>query len=329
MKITNFCEKLPVDPSPVQNLLTQGVVYELVALAVKEGVFTALTKEKTADVLAAELGWDAMLAELMLKVLVQGGYLTCCQDNYRVIQAVEQFLQPGTPFCLADSLLPEFPAGSFAYRLRQALVNHDSFPGGHVNFANPTKRLSGIGARALTSQFVQTTVQAVSLAQKTKLLDLGGGHGYYSIAFAQKYPQLAVTVFDVPEIAAMASASIQEYGLSSRIRTQPGNFLDEDIGSGYDAVLCSLVLSPPTLGTVLPKVYQALAPQGLLIVRTHISDAPPSLTGSINRLFCALNGHRVMHPISDWQAWLLEYGFQDVQTVSVMETVVVLTAIRK
>lgn len=329
MQITNFCEKLPVDPSPVQNLLTQGVVYELVALAVKEGIFESLTLAKPAAALAGEFDWDETITELVLKVLVQGGYVIFSQDKYQAIPAVGQYLQPGSPFFLADSLLSEFPVGSFAHRVYKALNNHDYSAYRHESAPNPLKRLQGIGARALTSEYVQATVRAVALEQRIHLLDLGGGHGYYSIAFAQKYPQLTATVFDIPPIAALAKASIQEYGLSSRIRTQAGNFLADDIGSGYDAALCSLVLSPATLSTVLPKVYQALVPQGTLIVRTHVSDAPPTLTGSINRLFCALNGHRAMHKTEQWKEWLSLYGFQDVQIVNTTETVAVLTAQRE
>lgn len=329
MQITSFCEKLPVDPSPVQNLLTQGVVYELVALAVKEGIFESLTLEKPAAALAGEFGWDEMITELVLKVLVQGGYLTFSQDKYQEIPAIGQYLHPLSPFFLADSLLSEFPVGSFAHRVYNALNNHDCSAHRHESAPDPFKRLQGIGARALTSEYVQATVRAVALGQSIHLLDLGGGHGYYSIAFAQKYPQLTATVFDIPQIAALAKASVREYGLSSRIRTKSGNFLEDDIGSGYDAALCSLVLSPSTLDTVLPKVYQALLPQGTLVVRTHVSDTPPTLTGSINRLFCALNGHRAMHKTEQWKEWLYRHGFQNVQIVSLADTVAVLTAQRE
>ncbi|SMC99798.1 class I SAM-dependent methyltransferase [Sporomusa malonica] len=324
----NLCEKLPVDPSPVQNLITQGIVYELAALAAKEGVFTALTVEKTASRLASELTWDETITELVLEVLVQSGYLVCSKGYYLAIEAVGQYLHKGSPWFLADSLLPEFPIGSFAHRALQALNNNAFTPCCHEEAPTHTERLRGIGARAVASEFVQTTVQSVNLDQKEHLLDLGGGHGFYSIAFAQRYPNLTVTLFDVPAIAALASASIHDYGLSSRMHTLSGNFLEEDIGSGYDVILCSLILSPPTLETVLNKVRSALIPGGTLIVRVHISGTHPTLSGSINRLFCALNGHRKMYELAEWKNWITEHGFQDVQTANITDIVAVLTATR-
>lgn len=335
MLTVNLCEKLPIDPSPVQNLITQGIVYELVALAAKEGLFTALTVEKTASRLAAELTWDETITELMLQVLVQAGYLVCSKGKYLAIEALEHYLHKGSPWFLADSLLPEFPAGSFAHRVLLALnanTAYDNPPAkaeAHVKKAlNQTERLRGIGARAAASEFVQTTVQSVNLDQKKHLLDLGGGHGFYSIAFAQRYPALTVTLFDVPAIAALASATVSGYGLSSRIHTLSGNFLEENIGSGYDAVLCSLILSPPTLETVLNKVHAALVPGGTLIVRVHISGSQPTLSGSINRLFCALNGHRKLYGLDEWKNWIGEHGFQNVTTASITDIVAVLTATR-
>lgn len=325
----NLCEKLPIDPAPIQNLLTQGLVYELAALATKEGIFSALSVEKTASSLASEFAWDETITELALQVLVHAGYLNYCNSKYWANDAVKQYLCPDYPWFLGDSLLSEFPAGSFAYKVFQALNKNTVTPCCQEKSPTHTERLRGIGARAVTSEFVQTTVQSVNLGQNKHLLDLGGGHGFYSIAFAQKYPNLTVTVLDVPVIAALAAAYIQDYGLSSRIHTLPANFLEDDIGSGYDAIMCSLVLSPSTLGTVLHKVRLALIPGGTLIVRVHISDAQPTLPSSINRLFCALNGNRELHELATWKKWISEHGFQNVRTVNITDTVAVLTATRE
>ncbi len=328
MPIPKLYEKLPVDPAPVKNLLTQGIVYELAALAAKEGLFTALTVRKSAAGLARELAWDESITERMLQVLVQAGYLNCVGGIYVTVEAMAKYLNRDSPWFLADSLLSEFPAGSFAHRVLQALNTKNSSLCRHIKAPNQTERLRGIGARAVTGEFVQTTVQAVSLDRKKHLLDLGGGHGFYSIAFAQRYPGLTVTLFDVPEIAALAADSIRNYGLSTRVHTVAGDFLKTDIGTGYDAVLCSLMLSPATLATVLPKVYSALLPGGTLIVRIHISDGFPSLAGSINRLFCTLNGHRTLYTLTEWQNWLAEYGFRNIQTANITDIVAVLTATR-
>jgi hypothetical protein len=65
-----------------------------------------------------------------------------------------------------------------------------------------------------------------------------------------------------------------------------------------------------------------------LIVRIHISDGFPNLAGTISRLFCALNGHRKMYTLAEWQNWLTEYGFCNVYTANITDIVAVLTATR-
>ncbi|BBB89907.1 MAG TPA: class I SAM-dependent methyltransferase [Methylomusa anaerophila] len=328
MQVNNLWEKLSVDPSLIRDLLAQGVVYELVAVAVKYRVFPALIAGKSSAALAVERNWDESLTDLVLQVLVQAGYLTFDQHQYRTTEAVNQYLDPAGIWFLGDSLPGDFPAESFGNEVIERLNRRTRIPGGHEQRKFTVGRLQNIGARALTNEFVQTTVRSVQLPQAAHLLDLGGGHGFYSIAFAQKYPALKVTLFDTPEVTVLASASIRAWGLESRISLLSGNFLADDIGSDYDVILCSLVLAPVNLETVLNKVRQALKPGGTLIVRSHISDAPPTLAGSINRLFCFLRGNHRLYKLDEWCNWLADYAFRDVKIADVNDIVATITAVK-
>ena len=140
MPIPKLYEKLPIDPAPVNNLLTQGIVYELAALAAKEGLFTALTVRKSAAGLARELAWDQSITERVLQVLVQAGYHNCVAGIYVTVEAMAKYLNRDSPWFLADSLLSEFPAGSFAHRVLQALNTKNSSPCRHIKAPNQTER---------------------------------------------------------------------------------------------------------------------------------------------------------------------------------------------
>ena len=56
------------------------------------------------------------------------------------------------------------------------------------------------------------------------LLDLGGGSGAYSIAAAQRRPDIRAIVFDFPNICTVADEFIAQNGVSDRVETLAGDF---------------------------------------------------------------------------------------------------------
>lgn len=90
---------------------------------------------------------------------------------------------------------------------------------------------------------LQRSVSAIaSLSQfknAKKLLDLGGGHGLYAIAFAQLNPNLDVSIFDLPHVAEITRDFIKRYRMKDRIKVIAGDFTKDDIGNGYDIIFAS------------------------------------------------------------------------------------------
>ena len=105
-----------------------------------------------------------------------------------------------------------------------------------------------------------------------RLLDLGGGHGLYSIAFCQKNPGLNAVVFDLPPVTGATRDFISRYR-ADRVSVLPGDFFKDPIGSGYDIVFSS---SNPggKVPELIPKIADALNPGGLFINKQAIDDAP-------------------------------------------------------
>ncbi len=113
-------------------------------------------------------------------------------------------------------------------------------------------------------------VERLDLGGRARLLDVGGGAGSYSIMLAQKYPHLNAVVYDLPPVVEVARGLIAEAGVSDRVSLQAGDYLKDELGSGYDVVLLSNVLhqeDPETCRAVLGKAYTALVDGGLLIIQ--------------------------------------------------------------
>jgi hypothetical protein len=57
-----------------------------------------------------------------------------------------------------------------------------------------------------------------------RLLDVGGGHGGYSMALARRYPNLTATVFELPAAAEVAREIIQAARMTQRVTVRAGIF---------------------------------------------------------------------------------------------------------
>ena len=126
------------------------------------------------------------------------------------------------------------------------------------------------GMHALARDLAPRLAPKLKLEGVRHLLDLGGGPATYAIAFAQANPGLKATVFDLPGPIEIARENLAKSGLGSRIDTRAGNFLQDDIGSGYDFIWVSQILhshSEEQCRLIIKKATAALVPGGRLAIQ--------------------------------------------------------------
>lgn len=117
---------------------------------------------------------------------------------------------------------------------------------------------------------------ALPTDRPVRVLDVGGGHGGYSMALARRYPNVQAVVYELPAAAEVARQIIGDAGMSDRVLVQVGNFQEEELGRDYDLVLLFGVLvseTPEGKLALLRKSYAALAPGGLVAIRAFWPDA--------------------------------------------------------
>jgi SAM-dependent methyltransferase len=148
-----------------------------------------------------------------------------------------------------------------------------------------------------------------------RVLDVGGGHGGYSMALARRYPKLQAVVYELPAAAEVAVEIIAGEGMSQRVVVQVGDFQKEDLGSGFDLVLLFGVLvseTPAGKLDLLRKSYRALAPQGQVAIRAFWPDANPARSAdaaifSLQMLLSTDAGD--LETLAQIKAWLHECNF--------------------
>jgi len=154
-----------------------------------------------------------------------------------------------------------------------------------------------------------------------RMLDVGGGSGAYSIAFAAANPELQAYILDLGPVAPLAQRHIEQAGVAGRVHTRIGDLRTDHLGEGYDLVLASAIchmLDERENARLIGRCYDALAPGGRLVIQEFILEpdkcAPQSAAlFSLNMLVGTRAGASYSEP--EYTAWMRAAGFTAIRRV--------------
>jgi SAM-dependent methyltransferase len=171
---------------------------------------------------------------------------------------------------------------------------------------------------------LQTMERSFDFQRATRVLDVGGGDATMACEVARRHPHLRVTVFNVPQAAALGRKNIEAAGLAGRVDVIEGNFLHDPLppgpgGGGFDLVMFSRVLadwSPEVCRMLLGKAYASLAPGGLLLVCEPFRDQNPGLSIAWEHSYLPYDdfGAYVYKPTTLYEQMMTEAGFVGIQS---------------
>jgi cyclopropane fatty-acyl-phospholipid synthase-like methyltransferase len=125
---------------------------------------------------------------------------------------------------------------------------------------------------------VQSAVKHVDLAGCKCLLDIGGGHGLYSIFFTKKYPHLRACVLDLPQIISLTKGNIERLRASARVSAVAADYHTFKPSNMFDAVFLSNVTPErDELRVLLRRCRSFLIDRGVVILRSYVSDSAPDV----------------------------------------------------
>ena len=162
-------------------------------------------------------------------------------------------------------------------------------------------------------------LRKVDLAQRTKILDIGGGSGAYCIEACKKYPKLTATVLDLPEVTIIAAEFIESFGLSDRISTLAADFNFDPFPSDIDVAIMASNLpmyGREAIGRVIAKAHDALLPGGEMHLIGEALDcsrdgpADPAMWGLAQTLN---NSTGLAHSVDECIQYFKTAGFMEVQ----------------
>ncbi len=297
-------------------MATSGV---LVA-AVRTGITARLAEgHATASKVAADLGLDPLPTRLLLDCLRSAGHVTERAGRYRLSREARRWLDPAAPLSVAGYVAGTADYWSWWQGLEQATRTGTS-SGSHT--APPD---DPYWRRYIGGQLELARLSADEVAKKLPLpgrpravLDIGGGHGWYSACLCRRHPELTATVLDLPGSAAVGREIIAAAGLKDRVRFRDGDATVADLAAGidggYDAVLCfNLVhhLTPERGADLFRRAREALKPGGTLAVLDVFADPGrrPAAHADLLALFVYLSSGAQVHTSEQLAAWLCDAGF--------------------
>lgn len=149
-----------------------------------------------------------------------------------------------------------------------------------------------------------------------RLLDVGGGHGMFSVAFCRRHPTVKAEVFDLPGVVEHGREMVEEAGFSDRVTYRPGDLRNDEWGEGYDVIFLFNVmhnLAPEECAEAAKKAFRALRPGGTFVVldsQHSGGDGNLSAVAGFNELFFFLISGSQAWPESQVRQWLEDAGFE-------------------
>lgn len=290
--------------------------------ALELDIFSVLADgPQAADTIARSRQAHLPAMKLLLDACVVEGLLTADSDRYSNSPLADAFLVKGRPtfsanaFKYAENLYP-------AWGRLGDLVRSGRPP------MPPTKILGD--DKAQTRAFVMAMHEralgigsvlshVVPLTGRTRLIDIGGGPGTYSVQLVRQTPGLRSTVLDVPGVLEVTRELLDASGVADRVDLLPGDYLKTPFGAGYDAALLSGMMhreTPDNCRLLLRKAFDALNPGGLVIVSDVFFDDESKRTPAFTVYF-ALNmmltsDEGSAHAKTEMAAWMSAAGFGNI-----------------
>lgn len=287
---------------------------------VELGVFDALaTSPLTAEELAERIGCDLIGTEALANALNGFGYLKRRRGRYSNARVVRRWLLADSRFALDKAfglyrvLWTELTDIEDRLRSTDRRDFHAQRDARFwADYENGLAQFAKLAAPEI--------VRKVKLdGEPKRLLDVGGGHGTYTMRFCKTYPSLHAEIIDLPGAAAIGRGFVAEEGLADRITYREADLTAEEWGTGYDVILLFNVVhvfEPAQNEALFAKAKAALRPGGTFVV---LDSAHKGGTGNIDTtgganelLFYVINNTRA-YPEAAVGEWMRAAGFRDVR----------------
>ena len=324
-----------VSTGPVQNpratlrsLLGGHYQFQFLSTGLQLGLFRLLHREPGLS--RAEIGSRVGLEELPARVLLLGcvaiGLLRKDGDRYFTTPMSEPLAGELEDVPAAFGPWRHYrPMAWFAESLKENtnIGLQREVPGdspdlygrlaGNPELEQAFQKLMGAASREVAAELVQK----VDLSGYSHILDIGGGTATNAAAIANQWPELRITILDLPTVVAKANARIAELGLADRVQAVGLDAFNDELPTDADCVFFGHFLeiwSVEKIKALLAKAARAVGPGGGLVVvapTQHDDETGPPIAAALSAYFHAVaSGEGMTYTCAEYEKWFTEAGFR-------------------
>jgi ubiquinone/menaquinone biosynthesis C-methylase UbiE len=247
-------------------------------LAFKYDVFEAVKDSpQTVEEIAQKVNLHPRGLRSLLNALVVGGYLECEKGKFSLNKISKKWCLKGNPENSMYNQIAYYHEVLWKNEINymdeflktgEGIQIHDTY----------TEEQWDLYQLAMEEQARMTTQQSAKmmpvLKNPTRMLDIGGSHGLYSVELCRKYPTLKSTILELPQAVERSQKDFAKYNMSDRVSFLSGNALTDDLGENrYDLILMSQLAHHFTAEqneAVSKKVAKALKPHAYFVIQEYL-----------------------------------------------------------
>jgi (2Fe-2S) ferredoxin/predicted O-methyltransferase YrrM len=315
-------EKAGTLPDRLDQMIRGYMPSRCILTALELDIFTAIGEGANAEQIGTRIHANARAAEMLLNALVALGLVTKSGGMYSNTPESARFFVQESKDNHRNGLLHTANIWHRWSTLTDAVRHGTCIPiDPHNNARDSTPEwtanfIAGMDRNAKAR--AQLLVQALGTAGVRRILDLGGGSGAYSIAFAKASSDVRCEILDVPEVVPLTTEYVNKARVSAQVNLRSGDMLTDDLGSGYDIIMLNAIchmFSEEQNQQLFRRARQALAPNGRFVVQDFILNSDK--TGPLHTALFSLNmlvatDHGASYSEREYSSWMKNAGFADI-----------------
>lgn len=313
----------------MMDMLTQYQTSAVLMAAHKLGVFEALgSSPYTLPGLALRLDVPERSLGILLRACVALNLLEHQDGRFSNSEMAQSVLVPGTPGYIGRLVDKE----AFFYRAWADLedcVRLDKAALAPIRDRArqqpETTRMFLTALDDIAKIFAGDLLPTLELSGCRRLLDVGGGVGTFACALARQYPELDVTVLELPEVVPWTEDFVAESGMSRQVGVLAGDFVTDEFPPENDVVLFSNIFhdNPSTINQgLLVKARRALKEGGRVIIYDFLLE-PDCIKPAGSAVFAVMmlveNPGGNVYTAGQYEMWLKDAGFKGVSVIRMLD----------
>jgi 2-polyprenyl-3-methyl-5-hydroxy-6-metoxy-1,4-benzoquinol methylase len=295
----NFLERtafftLNAAPAPMLDL-AGALAFQTLSAAVHLNLFPALAERpSTPAELAQSLQLQERGTQRLLEALAGIGYVAERNGRYYNTRMTEKWFFGDTVLDMTAAMTSFDAFLSQLWPHAPGIVRSGERP---FNFYEFTAGIPGLSHAHQTMMQGTANLVGPDIVKKvalppteTRLLDVGGGHGQFTIHFCQAQPQLTATIMDSEIALETARQNVETAHLVDRVELYAADLWQVAWGTEWDVILLFNLLHHYELETnrkLLQKAHAALKPGGKVAIFDQVAS---SVFGSATNAFVQLVG---------------------------------------